>query len=196
MNTPIKKKSPAFLLKWGLISSAIITVTLFFVWPYLQTMSSPEETSFSDTQDNQILKPQTSSVDEQGRPYLLSSREAERPNSDEASLSSPSGEILLEDKTKVSIRADKGYVVQSENRMELTGNVHIETSTGYILTGSQMTLRFKDNDATSAHPVTGTGPAGDIDAQGGLHVTREGNIHFKGLSHLVIRSQNPQADPS
>ena len=196
MSNTVQKKSPAFLLKWILISSAIITGVLFFVWPHLQTVSAPERTSFSDTQDNQILKPQTSSVDEQGRPYLLSSREAERPNSDEASLSSPTGEILLEDQTKVSVRADKGYVIQSENRMELTGNVQIKTSSGYTLTGSQMTLRFKNNDATSTHPVAGTGPAGDIDAQGGLHVTREGNIHFKGLSHLVIRSQDTQVDPS
>ncbi|MCP4923464.1 MAG: LPS export ABC transporter periplasmic protein LptC, partial [bacterium] len=160
--------------------------SIFF---YFHNMAAPAPTYFPESQDNKILKPQTSSIDDQGRPYLLSSKEAERPNDNESSLSSPSGEMMLEDKTKVSVQADRGEVIQLENRMELRDNVHIETSSGYVLKGSQMTLSFKNNDATSTHPVTGTGPAGDVDSEEGVHITREGDIHFKGLAHLVIRPQ-------
>ncbi|MEQ9674161.1 MAG: hypothetical protein RLO10_06830, partial [Roseovarius indicus] len=53
---------------------------------------------------------------------------------------------------------------QHRNSASLSGNVHIDTSTGYVLTTELLTANFDELYAESPGPVEGTAPAGDLTA--------------------------------
>ena len=66
--------------------------------------------------------------------------------------------------TVIDITSDKADMHQSELTATLDGNVHIETTTGYVLTTQTLWTRLDELYAETPGQVDGTGPPGDLTA--------------------------------
>jgi len=79
-------------------------------------------------------------------------------------LEKPEGEIRLSDGRSVAARADAGLLHREEGTLVLNGGVTIDSSDGYHLETELIRFDLKGKAATAPGRVSGTGPAGTIDA--------------------------------
>lgn len=68
------------------------------------------------------------------------------------------------------LAAAQGQVDTGADRVVFEGAVTIDTATGWHLTAPRLTSALQQTDVTADGPVTGTGPAGTLEA-GGLRLT-------------------------
>ena len=66
--------------------------------------------------------------------------------------------------TRVTLLADRGTVSMSAGEVTLEGDVHMETSTGFVLNSAMIEAATAGYDIRSPGPVVGTGPFGRLDA--------------------------------
>lgn len=104
--------------------------------------------------------------------------------------------FLLNSGTKVNITSDRGEMNQHRNTASLSGNVHIETTTGYVMTSERLAAQFDELYVESPGPVEGTAPAGDLTA--GRMVlqnhaeTGKAHLLFTNGVKLIYQPQNPE----
>lgn len=91
-------------------------------------------------------------------------------------------DFLLSSGAKVNITSDRGEMNQYNQTASLAGNVHIETTTGYVMETELLKARFDDLYAESPGPVEGTAPAGDLSAG---RMVLENNAET-GNAHLLF----------
>ena len=127
--------------------------------------------------------------------------ETARPASDDPRLihaEDVTAEMRLASGGRVTVRSDRGDMHQSNLNASLMGNVHIATTTGYEVTTEQLNARLDVLYAETPGPVSGTGPAGDLNA--GRMVlssddeTGEAHLVFTERVKLVYTPQ-PSEDP-
>ena len=75
-----------------------------------------------------------------------------------------SAELQLMSGTVVEVMSDRGTLHQNDLTATLIGNVMVTTTTGYDVRTDRLDTRIDELFAESPGPVTGTGPAGDLDA--------------------------------
>ncbi|WP_050531318.1 LPS export ABC transporter periplasmic protein LptC [Pseudaestuariivita atlantica] len=80
--------------------------------------------------------------------------------------------IDLSDGTVLTFRADAATIDEPEDRADLTGNVRIESSNGYVMLTEGLRSSMRAVAAESMGPVKATGPAGKLDA-GKLKITAD-----------------------
>lgn len=64
----------------------------------------------------------------------------------------------------ITFRADGGTVDDAADRAELTGDVVVESSTGYTVTTERLISGMRHVHAETPGPIAGTGPPGDFTA--------------------------------
>lgn len=82
--------------------------------------------------------------------------------------------------TQVNVTADHADVRMIEDQTDLTGNVIVVTSKGYVMRSEMLEVRMSRMEITSPDHVTATTPIGDLEA-GAMHAfTPEGtsDSHF------------------
>jgi len=105
-------------------------------------------------------------------------------------------EIRLTAGTVINIDSDFADLHQTNYTVTLRGNVHFTTNTGYDFFTDLLNSRFDLLFAESPGPVSGTGPAGDLDAGRMVLTTDEitGDAHllFTDGVKLIYTPQNPE----
>jgi lipopolysaccharide export system protein LptC len=86
-----------------------------------------------------------------------------------AAISALSGEIALAGGPTVKVDAAAGDLHIPTQRLDLTGDVRIETSDGYRIRAEKVTLDLRAGSLVAGDAVESTGPLGRIDS-GSLHV--------------------------
>lgn len=86
-----------------------------------------------------------------------------------ASITRPAGTIELEGGPVVTVEAERGDLHLPSQRLDLVGDVRIETSDGYRLLTEKATLDLRTGAFVAGDAVEGTGPLGTITSQS-LHV--------------------------
>ena len=74
---------------------------------------------------------------------------------------------------QVALVADTGTFALDADSASLTGNVLIESSTGYRMRTDEVTARLSALDVQALNEVRATGPAGDLTA-GAMQITAQG----------------------
>jgi lipopolysaccharide export system protein LptC len=102
--------------------------------------------------------------------------------------------LILSDGSDVQLTSDQAMLVEAAKEIELSGNVRVTSSTGYVVTTPGLVSSIQQTSARSTGPVSGTGPAGTIEA-GALEIlpTENGEdvqLRFTGGVKLVY--QPPQ----
>lgn len=102
--------------------------------------------------------------------------------------------LILSDGSDIQLTSDRAMLVEAAKEIELSGNVRVTSSTGYVMTTPGLVSSIQQTSARSTGPVSGTGPAGTIEA-GALEIlpTENGEdvqLRFTGGVKLVY--QPPQ----
>ncbi len=162
----------------------------------IQVMPTTEETA-EPSGEIEMLAAKYSGVDAAGRPFRITAERASRPlaGDENVMLESPVGRMQLDGEDWIAARADTGRYRAEDSRLLLQGNVKLYNNTGYVLVTEKMVVSTSDGRAVSETRVRGKGPAGTIDAKGGVDVIDNGaRTVFKGPAKLVLQPGKMKQD--
>lgn len=131
-------------------------------------------------------------TDDEGQPYsVVASGVRQRPdNEDTIELNAPSAEISLNDGKFLSAKAGAGLYNRGEQKLDLSGNVDVGEENGYRFRTSSAHINLDEGSASGKEPVTGDGPLGSMEAEGGFDLLDRGRtVFFNGKSRLVLSSK-------
>ena len=102
--------------------------------------------------------------------------------------------IDLTSGTQITFASDAALLDTTADTAQLTGGVNVVSSTGYDLRTEELLTSMREIKAETTGPVTGTGPAGSINA-GRMKLTSDattGDVHllFTNRVKLVYQPQN------
>lgn len=162
----------------------------------IQVMPTTEETR-DPSGEIEMLDAKYSGVDAAGRPFRITAQRASRPLSgnEQVMLESPVGRMQLDGEDWIAARADTGRYRTEDSRLLLQGNVKLYDNTGYVLVTDSLVVSTSEGRAVSKTRVRGKGPAGTIDAKGGVAVTGNGaRTVFRGPAKLVLHPDKMKQD--
>jgi lipopolysaccharide export system protein LptC len=134
--------------------------------------------------------PRFAGVTEDGDPFVVTADWAlpDGATPDRIDLERPVGEMRMADETVVTVRAATGEFFRGEERLNLAGDVVLETSGGYRVETPRVEVDLAAKVAVAPERLRATGPRGGIEAdrvrldrgagEGGTTVRFEGNVHL------------------
>lgn len=130
-------------------------------------------------------------TDDEGQPYtVVATGVRQKPESEETiELNGPAAEITLNDGKFLSAKANSGLYNRGAQRLSLSGDVSVGEGNGYRFTTSSALVNLDEGTASGSDPVTGEGPLGTMEAEGGFLLADRGRtVHFNGKSRLVLNA--------
>lgn len=185
-------------MKFGFPVLAVLIFALVLFWPQIKELG--DEKPKSDIEriihskmmlENKLQQPRMKSLNKKGRAYMLQAVTATQASAEKADmsgdLSTPHGEMELDDGSLLEFWAEKGHFSQQDNLLHLSGNVHIITSKGYDFRTQSAAFDFANNQGEGHEPVTGIGPTKEtIEAQGFKIIGKGDEIQFTGQTRLTL----------
>lgn len=114
-----------------------------------------------------IANPRFTGATGKGEPFTVSAAAAtpDGPRPERIGLESAEARIDLADGRSLSARAEEGVLLPKEDRVELSGGVHVETSDGYALSAERAALDLATDRVTASGGVVAEGPFGRIESR-------------------------------
>ncbi len=144
----------------------------------------------------QLVDARYHGTDERGRPYTLTAATAQRAGPERVNLTTPKGDITLQDGTWLMLQAKQGVFIQHKNQLDLSHDVTLYRDDGTTLVTESASIDMKNGAAAGADSVHAEGPFGTLDAQGFTLVDKGATIQFSGPAHLVLNGTSPGASPA
>jgi lipopolysaccharide export system protein LptC len=82
------------------------------------------------------------------------------------------GKLVMPDSATVTLQAQNGAIDSTSRIAELSGQVHVETTSGYTLLTDRIATMLDFSKIESPGPVAGQAPFGDISA-GSMEITQD-----------------------
>jgi len=182
------------LLKRVLPAVGLGLLLLVAVWPRLAPLFYDVRFALPridrrDAWELRMINPRYAGIDRLNRPYVLTAAAGRQmpERNDLMSLDHPHGQLVLRGGAKVALRAAAG-VYQSQSRLlDLFGDVILTHENGTRFVTQAAHLDLAAETAGGQDPVTGSGPSGDITAQGFRIVDKGDTVVFTGRSHLLLK---------
>ena len=130
--------------------------------------------------------PRFAGVTEEGDPFVVTADWAlpDGAMPDRIDLEKPVGELHLADARVVTVRAATGELFRGEERLNLAGDVVLETSDGYRVETPRVEVDLRAKVAVAPERLHATGPRGGIEADRARVVRGEGEgnttVRFEG----------------
>lgn len=155
-----------------------------------ETEEAPEAIE-SVTMENARL----AGVDAEGRRYNVTAVRAiqSTDDSNHINLQQPKANIALANGSHVAIASESGGLQRDTQILDLFGAVTLKQDRGYEFRTTQARIDLNERTAAGDAPIEGTGPQGEIHAEGFEIVDGGASVIFRGKSRAVIR---PQAEIS
>lgn len=177
------------------LASALVIFIVFLriggtddkITPVERTAQTPEIQK-EDVTRNELVNPRFVSVDKKNQPFEIVAERAVQgdTNKDLIMLERPVGKMNLESGGEVKMSALSGAYRQDTERFFLEGNVVLDHTDGYTLSGSEAHVDMKQNIAWSEKDVTAVGPDVNINAKGLRVNGKTGEIVFTGPAKLIF----------
>lgn len=141
-----------------------------------------------DLENLYMVKARYLGSDEKSRSYTLSAESARQVNasSDLIALEGPKAQITLQDKSKISMRANAGAFYKIKKLLVLFGDVNITHSNGYTVKTDEMEINMTKGSAKGTKPVRAFGPLGTLSAAGFRILGNGKRVLFTGKARLTI----------
>lgn len=142
-------------------------------------------------------RPKMSGFRKDGRPYDFIAKTAVQdlkvPNVLE--LNELDAHVMMSDRAVAHVTADLGIYDSSRETMELNGNIHITSESGYDVRMVKAHVEFKQGSVVSAAPVTVVMKTGTVAADS-MNMTGNGSeISFEGNVHSLMQPGAANASP-
>jgi lipopolysaccharide export system protein LptC len=193
-----RRRQMILLAKWLLPAAALALLCTLALWPEVKRIESGARTAATDFSGDvtaaRVTEAQYHSVDQHGRPYTLTAAIALQDGPERINLTTPKGDITLENGTWMMVKAKQGVFIQHSNLLDLSHDVTLYRDDGTTLLTASASLDLARGAAAGAEPVHAEGPFGTLDAQGGFTATDKGtSIVFAGPAKLVLNGATPSA---
>ncbi|MDB5461563.1 MAG: hypothetical protein JWO72_3304 [Caulobacteraceae bacterium] len=146
-----------------------------------------------------MLRPNFQGRDEKGKPYLLSADSAVRDDVDSArvTLEAPVFTLGSPEQGETHVRALHGIYREDTRILNLTGQVHLDDSTGNRFVTEHAVVDLQKNNVDGELHIEGQGPLGRIAASsyavrdGGAHVFFTGQVKARIEQHGAAGGAKP-----
>lgn len=183
------------LTKWLLPVVAVALLSTIALWPELDRVADQTRLSFGGAsgtiQGARLTDAQYRGVDQQGRPYTLTASVAQQAGPNRINLTSPKGDITLQDGTWLMLEAKHGVFSQHSDTLDLSHDVTLYRDDGTTMKSASASVDLKNSAAASGDPVHASGPFGTLEAQGFTLLDKGTIIQFTGPTHLVLNGASP-----
>jgi lipopolysaccharide export system protein LptC len=188
------------LTKLLLPALALALLASIALWPEFDRAKQQALLAFrrvgNEIEGAQLIDARYHGTDERGRPYTLTAATAQRAGPEQVNLTTPKGDITLQDGTWLMLQAKQGVFIQHSNLLDLSHDVTLYRDDGTTLVTASASIDMKNGAAAGAEPVHAEGPFGTLDAQGGFTLLDKGSsIQFAGPAHLVLNGSNAGGSP-
>lgn len=137
--------------------------------------------------EDRLINPKLVDTDEKDHPFTLTAESSVQGQETHSTLEKPQGKMKTDQETDVEITADTGNFDREAGILTYKDNVILRTSDGYVFNTRQAQLHLKTRIADGQDPVTGQGPAGDIEADKGFKFDRnQKTLRFYGQTRLIL----------
>jgi lipopolysaccharide export system protein LptC len=173
--------------------SALVLLVLVLTWPKLVLKQGTEVPPLplatnDDTDDARAHHLSISGFDKHDRPFTITARQAiqEDPGGDTVILEAPSADITLEGGAWLAAKADSGHLNRKTELLQLSGSVDLFHDQGFELRTEAANVDLQNGVAWSDTPVEGSGPQGELHAEGLEVLDRGERVIFTGRSRVVF----------
>jgi lipopolysaccharide export system protein LptC len=189
------------LAKFVLPALALVLLASIALWPEFDRAKEQALQAFrrvsNEIEGAQLIDARYHGVDEKGRPYTLTAATAQQAGPERFNLTTPKGDITLEDGTWLMLQSKQGVFIQHTNQLDLSHDVTLYRDDGTTLVTDSASIDLKNGAAAGAEPVHAEGPFGTLDAQGGFTLVDKGStIQFAGPAHLVLNGASSGRSPA
>jgi lipopolysaccharide export system protein LptC len=189
------------LTKLVLPALALALLSSVALWPEFDRAKDQARAAFrrlsNEIQAAQLIDARYHGIDDKGRPYTLTAATARQVGPERVNLTTPKGDITLQDGTWLMLQAKDGVFMRHINELDLSHDVTLYRDDGTTMVTASASIDLKNGAAAGAQPVHAEGPFGTLDAQGGFTLVDKGaTIQFAGPAHLVLNPQSSRASPA
>jgi lipopolysaccharide export system protein LptC len=193
-----RRRHMILLAKWALPALALALLCTIAAWPEVEQLETGARVAAAhivgDVTAGRVTDAQYHSVDAQGRPYTLTATIAQQDGPERINLTTPKGDITLQNGSWMMVKAKQGVFIQHKNLLDLSHDVTLYRDDGTTLLTASASLDLARGAAAGSEPVHAEGPFGTLDAQGGFTATDKGtSIVFAGPAQLVLNGATPGA---
>jgi lipopolysaccharide export system protein LptC len=189
------------LTKLLLPALALALLASIALWPEFDRAKEHALQAFrrisSEIEAAQLIDARYHGIDDKGRPYTLTAATAQEAGPERVNLTTPKGDITLQDGTWLMLQAKQGVFMKHINELDLSHDVTLYRDDGTTLLTASASIDMKNGAAAGADPVHAEGPFGVLDAQGGFTLVDKGStIQFAGPAHLLLNAASSSAAPA
>jgi lipopolysaccharide export system protein LptC len=185
-----RRRHLILLAKWILPATALVLLCTLAVWPEIERIEAGARTAAAhvsaDVAAARVTDAQYHSVDDHGRPYTVTAAIAQQDGPERVNLTTPKGDITLQNGTWLMVKAKQGVFMQHSNLLDLSHDVTLYRDDGTTLVTASASLDLTRGAAAGAEPVHAEGPFGTLDAQGFTATDKGTSIEFAGPAKLVL----------
>jgi lipopolysaccharide export system protein LptC len=179
------------LTKFLLPALALALLSTIALWPEFDRAQDEARLAFrrvsNEVEGAQLIDARYHGTDDKGRPYTLTAATAQKAGPERVNLTTPKGDITLQDGTWLMLQAKQGVFIQHTNQLDLSHDVTLYRDDGTTLVTASASIDMKNGAAAGADPVHAEGPFGTLEARGGFTLLDKGaTIQFAGPAHLVL----------
>ena len=184
------------LMRILLPAAALALVAAVVAWPML---SGSRDRLFSDTVPSDLaatgreeaVNPRFESADSSRRPYVVDAESAwqEGPDDERVFLRRPEARMTGSDGGWMWVAAQDGVLDRESEILTLSGGVDARTESGLELRTESARFDMRAGAASTADPVRGRGPWGELDATGCSWRSEGGVLRCGGRPTLVLYPQ-------
>ena len=181
-------------MKVALPLLALVMVGVVLMLPQLDLAEKSLRTSIKsqikaqDLENLYMVNARYLGSDAKSRFYTLTADSARQVStgSDLIALEGPKAKITLEDKSKISMRANAGAFYKKKKVLVLFGDVNILHSNGHTVKTNEMEINMTEGTARGTKPIRAYGPLGTLSATGFRILGNGKRVLFTGKARLTI----------
>ncbi|HUB44757.1 MAG TPA: LPS export ABC transporter periplasmic protein LptC [Acetobacteraceae bacterium] len=178
------------LTKFMLPALALALLSAIALWPEFNRATEEARAAFrrisAEVQGGELIDARYHGIDDKGRPYTLTAATAQQDGPERVNLTTPKGDITLENGTWLMLHSKDGVYMQHLNELDLSHDVTLYRDDGTTMVTASAAIDMKNGAAAGAQPVHAEGPFGTLESVGFTLVDKGANIQFGGPAHLVL----------
>ena len=176
--------------KWLLPMAAMALLASIALWPEIEDATLKARLGAKhvsgEVDGGKLIDARYNGVDEKGRPYTITAATAWQIDPERVGLTTPKGDITLENGTWLMLTSKEGTYMQHLNQLDMVKDVTLYRDDGTTMHTESASIDMKAGAAAGSAPVHAEGPFGVLDAQGFTVMDKGAAIDFPGPAHLVL----------
>ncbi len=185
------------LLRWLLPLCALALAAFLLMWPTFNIIELPDVIPISGLEQPTAERSTMTNVrflgtDSDGRPFTINAEKAwhDSETGERVFLEGVSGSIAVGEGEWTSLQAESGYFEQKSQVLTLESSVRVSSSSGYRLDSERVLIDLEKGMARSDAMVKGTGPSGDLEAEGFEVTDHGGKFTFSGDVEILLNPED------